>query len=72
MLCDLPVEVVERAMVQARPEAIMIIAKAIGLRAAPRGISAQELEQCLGTCSRLKRATAEQIVAFQRKRSKTR
>jgi len=58
----------------------MIIAKAIGLswptvktvlklRAGSRGVSAQELEGCLGTYSRLKRATAEQIVAFQRKRA---
>jgi uncharacterized protein (DUF2336 family) len=79
-LCDLPIEVVERAMVQARAEAIMIIAKAIELswrtvkavlklRAGPRGIAAQELEGCLGTYSRLKRTTAEQIVTFQRKRA---
>jgi uncharacterized protein (DUF2336 family) len=79
-LCELPIEVVERAMVQARAEAVMIIAKAIGLswptlkallklRAGPRGISAQELEGCLGTYARLKRTTAEQIVTFQRKRA---
>ena len=79
-LCELPIDVVERAMVQARAEAIMIIAKAIGLswptvkavlklRAGPRGLSAQELEGCLGTYSRLKRTTAEQIVTFQRKRA---
>ena len=80
-LCDLPIEVVERAMVQVRAEAVMTIAKAIGLswptvkavlnlRAGSRGISVQELEGCLGTYSRLKRATAEQIVTFQRKRSR--
>jgi uncharacterized protein (DUF2336 family) len=80
MLCDLPIEVVERAMVQMRPEAIMIVAKAIGLswatvkavlklRAGARGISTQELEQCLGTYSRLKHTTAEQILTFQRKRA---
>ena len=79
-LCELPIDVVERAMVQARAEAIMIIAKAIGLswptvkavlklRAGPRGLSAQELEGCLGTYSRLKRTTAEQILTFQRKRA---
>jgi uncharacterized protein (DUF2336 family) len=80
-LCDLPIEVVERAMVQVRPEAVMIIAKAIGLswptvkavlklRAGSRGISVQELEGCLGTYSRLKLTTAEQIVTFQRKRAR--
>ena len=79
-LCALPIDVVERAMVQARAEAVMIIAKAIGLswptvktvlklRAGPRGVSPQELEACLGTYSRLKRTTAEQIVTFQRKRT---
>lgn len=81
VLCDVPLDVVERAMVQARPEAIMIIAKAIGLtwptvkavlklRAAPRGVTVHELEQCLGTYSRLKHTTAEQIMTFQRKRGR--
>jgi uncharacterized protein (DUF2336 family) len=80
-LSDVPIEVAERAMVQVRAEAVMIIAKAIGLswptvkavlklRAGSRGISVQELEGCLGTYSRLKRTTAEQIVTFQRNRSR--
>ena len=53
MLCDLPIEVVERAMVQDRPESVLIIAKAIGitwptvklvlkLRAVDRGIGSQD------------------------------
>ena len=81
MLCDLPVEAVERAMVQDQPESVLIIAKAIGitwptvklilkLRAGERDISSHELEQCLGTFTRLKLATAQQVVDFQRKRAK--
>jgi uncharacterized protein (DUF2336 family) len=81
VLCDLPVEAVERAMVQDRPETSLIIAKAIGMswptvksilrmRVGERGISTQEIEQCLGTFSRLKSETARQVIAFQRKRSR--
>jgi uncharacterized protein (DUF2336 family) len=78
-LCDLPVESVERAMVQERPETILILAKAAGftwptvrqilkLRASDHGISHQELEQSLVTFTRLRRGTAQQVVDFQRKR----
>ncbi len=80
LLCDLPIEAVERAMVQDQPESVLIIAKAIGitwptvklilkLRAGERGIGSHELEQCLGTFTRLKPATAQQVVEFQRKRA---
>jgi uncharacterized protein (DUF2336 family) len=79
ILCDLPIEMVERAMVQERPETMLIIAKAIGmswptvkqilkLRVGERGIGSHELEQCLGTFTRLKSATAKQVMDFQRKR----
>jgi uncharacterized protein (DUF2336 family) len=78
-LCDLPIEMVEYAMVQDRPETILIIAKAAGmtwpgakqvlkLRAGERGMGGHELEQCLGTFTRLKAITAQQVVDFQRKR----
>ena len=64
-LCGLPIETVDRAMSDERPDAILIIAKAVGLaadavtailrmRAGARGISPGELEQCLGTFARLK------------------
>jgi uncharacterized protein (DUF2336 family) len=80
VLCDLPIEAVERAMVQDRPETVLIIAKAIGLswptvkiilkmRAGKQGIGSHALEQCLGTFTRLKPATAQQVVKFQRKRT---
>ena len=80
LLCDLPIEAVERAMVQDRPETVLIVAKAMGLswptvkgvlrmRAGERVVSAYALEQCLGTYSRLKPATARQVLEFYRKRA---
>ena len=80
ILCDLPIEMVERAMVQERPETLLILAKSIGmswavvkqilkLRASDRGISAHELELCLGTFTRPNVTTAQQVVEFQRKRA---
>jgi len=81
-LCGLPIEAVERAMVQDRAETVLIMGKAAGLawpsvkailrmRAGERGIGAHDLEQCLGTFARLKRATAAQVVEFQRRRALT-
>jgi uncharacterized protein (DUF2336 family) len=78
-LCELPIEVVERAMIHDRPETILIIAKAadmswlcaksiLCLRAAKCGISIGEMEQCLASFERLKPSTAKQIVGFYRKR----
>jgi uncharacterized protein (DUF2336 family) len=79
-LCDMPIESIELAMVGERPEAILILAKAIGMswptakallgmRQNGQGLSKQALEQCLGTFSRMKPATARQVLSFQRKRS---
>jgi len=78
-LCSLPIDSVERAMVQERPETILIIAKAAGfswltakavllLRAGKRGMSPQSLEQCMADFARLKRETARQVLAYQLKR----
>jgi hypothetical protein len=39
------------------------------LRAGERGLGSHEIEQCLGTFTRLKPATAQQVVEFQRKRA---
>lgn len=81
LLCDLPIEQVELAMVGDRPETILILAKAIelswptvkallGMRMSGRGgISSRELEQCLGTFSRLKQGTARQVMQFHRRRA---
>ncbi|HEY1472749.1 MAG TPA: DUF2336 domain-containing protein [Pseudolabrys sp.] len=80
VLCDLPIEAVDLAMVQYRPETLLTMAKAIGLswptaktilrmRAGARGISPGEIEQCFDTFARLKPATARQIIEFHRKRA---
>jgi uncharacterized protein (DUF2336 family) len=80
MLCDLPIKEVEPAMIQDRRETVLILARAIGIswptvkeilkmRVEGRRIPTQELEQCLGTFSRLKPATARQVIEFQRKRA---
>ena len=81
VLSRLPVEAVDRAMVQERPETVLLIVKAIGMawptakailrmRAGVRGISPGELEQCQATFSRLKPATARQVIEFQGKHSR--
>jgi uncharacterized protein (DUF2336 family) len=80
-LCKLPIEMVEHAMVQDRSETLLIIAKAVGLswptvkhilklRTGEGGVAPQELEQCLGIYTRLKTATAQHVVEFQRKRTR--
>jgi len=81
LLCGLPIEAVEKAMGQERPEPIMVVVKAIGMTwptakailrmcAGPRGISPGELDQCLDTFSRLKRMTARQVLEFQNKHAR--
>jgi len=81
-LCGLPIEVAERAMLQPRPEAVLVMARAAGmswptakavlrLRAGARGISPGELDQCQDTFSRLNPATVRQIVDFQKRRART-
>ena len=78
-LCDMPLEAIETALAGDRPETILILGKAVGLtwatvkavlalRRDGQGVSPQTLESCLGTFSRMKPATARQVLAFQRKR----
>lgn len=80
VLCDLPIEVVELAMAGDRPETVLILAKAIGvswptvkkiltMRKGGRGTSEHEFDHCLATFSRLKPATARQVMEFQRQRA---
>ncbi len=80
VLCELPVEQIELAMAGNRPETILILTKAIGMSwpavkalltmyAGGPGLTGVALEQCLGTFSRLKPATARQVMEFQRKRA---
>jgi uncharacterized protein (DUF2336 family) len=79
LLADLPLGVVEDAMRGERLDSLVIVAKAIGMTwpsvkvllgvCAPNGnISDHQLDLCLGTFSRLKPATARQVLEFQRKR----
>jgi hypothetical protein len=75
VLCNLPVEAVDRAMAQDRPETVLVMTKAIGMSwptvkailrmcAGPPRISPGELEQYLSTFSRLKPLTARQVMEF--------
>jgi uncharacterized protein (DUF2336 family) len=71
-LCDVAVEIVERAMVQERPEMALILARAAGLSwpvvksilllCRDGSISVRELDQCLINYQRLKQSTAEQAI----------
>ncbi len=74
-LCELPIETVDKAMNQERPDAVLIMAKAIGMspanakailrmRAGGRGISPGEIDLCLEAFSRLTPAIARQIIKF--------
>ena len=76
MLCDLPIDAVDRALVQDRPDAVLVTGKAIGMswpttksilrmRAGARGISPGAFEECERTFSRLKPAIARQVIEFQ-------
>jgi hypothetical protein len=80
-LCELPIDMVERAMVQERSELLLIIIKSVGLswpaakqilllRARDRAISTHELEQALASFERLKKITAQQVVRFHQARAK--
>jgi len=77
LMCNLPLQFVERAMIQEHSETVLILAKVIGLswstvkailllRAAKRIIPADELANTLAQFERLKPATANEIVRFYR------
>ena len=79
LMCGLPIDVVERAIVQEGTETVLIMAKAIGLSwATTRAIlmlSADKtvmpehiLEQCRTVFGKLRRETALQVVKFQQSR----
>ena len=81
VLCDLPINAIEAAMIQERSELVLILAKAVGLswraakailllRAEAHGITTHELEQQLRGFELLKPATAQQVLRFQRNRAR--
>jgi uncharacterized protein (DUF2336 family) len=81
LLCDTPIDVVERALLDPGAEIVLILAKVAGLsstttkailllRAADRGMSARDLEQALSSFNRLQPDTARRVLGFFRTRVK--
>jgi uncharacterized protein (DUF2336 family) len=81
LMCDLPIGLIERALVQKRTEQILVLAKAINLswdttmalllvQAGVNGCSRQQLDQCFASFSRLQRKTAQTALQFYRMREK--
>ena len=74
-LCDTPIDVVERALLDPRAEIVLILAKVAGLssattkailllRAADRGMSATDLDRALSSFERLQANTARRVLDF--------
>lgn len=81
LMCDLPIGLVERALVQNQTEQILVLAKAIDLswvttvallllQAGVNGSSRQHLDQCFASFSRLQPKTAKTALQFYRMREK--
>jgi hypothetical protein len=81
ILCETPIDVVERALLDPGAEIILILAKVAGLsstttkailllRAADRGMSAKDLDQALASFNRLQPDTARRVLGFFRTRVK--
>jgi uncharacterized protein (DUF2336 family) len=81
IMCDTPIDVVERALLDPGAEIILILAKVAGLsssttkavlllRAADRGLSAKDLDQALSSFNRLQPDTARRVLSFFRTRAK--
>ncbi|MGA8497433.1 MAG: DUF2336 domain-containing protein [Xanthobacteraceae bacterium] len=81
LLCDTPIDVVERALLDPGAEIVLILAKVAGLsstttkavlllRAADRGMSTEDLERALMSFNRLQPDTAKRVLGFFRTRTK--
>jgi uncharacterized protein (DUF2336 family) len=81
LLCDTPIDVVERALLDPGAEIALILAKVAGLsstttkailllRAADRGMSANDLDRALASFNRLQPDTARRVLGFFRTRVK--
>jgi len=77
LMCNLPIEVIERAFVQNQPDQVLILAKAIDLswvttvtllflQASASGSPRPHLDQCLASFSRLQPKTAQTALQFYR------
>ena len=81
LLCELPVDAVERALIQDRPEMALILGKAAGLpwkcvhallflRAGGSGLAQQDLDTAQDKFSRLTTEAARQVIGFYQERRK--
>ncbi len=81
ILCDTPIDVVERALLDPSVEIVLILARVAGLsstttkavlllRAAERGMAANDLERALVSFDRLQPQTARRVLSFLRTRVK--
>jgi len=81
IMCDTPIDVVERALLDPGAEIVLILAKVAGLsptttkailllRAADRGMSTEDLEQALLSFNKLQPETARRVLGFFRTRVK--
>ena len=79
LMCDLPIGLIERCLVQNRTEQILVLAKAINLswpttsalillQAGSGGISREQLDQCFISFSRMQAKTARTAMQFYRMR----
>ena len=81
LMCDLPIGLIERALVQNEPEQLMVFAKAsdlswetakaiITLQAGRGGVAKQRLDECFASFFRLQPKTARAALQFYRLREK--
>jgi uncharacterized protein (DUF2336 family) len=81
ILCDTPIDVVERSLLDPGAEIVLILAKVAGLsaattkavlllRAADRGMSSNDLEHALTSFQKLQPETAKRVLSFFRTRTK--
>jgi uncharacterized protein (DUF2336 family) len=81
ILCDTPIDVVERALLDPGAEIVLILARVAGLsstttkailllRASERGLSAGDLDRALASFNRLQADTARRVLGFFRTRVK--
>lgn len=81
LLCQLPIGVVERALVQKQTDQILVMAKAVDLswvttvsllllQAGVTGSSRQQLDQCFASFLKLQKRTAQTALQFYRMRDK--
>jgi uncharacterized protein (DUF2336 family) len=81
ILCDTPIDVVERSLLDPGAEIILILCKVAGLsptttkavlllRASDRGMSGEDLEQALVSFNKLQPDTAKRVLSFFRTRTR--